>query len=135
MMTKAQETEILNKIEKLIAQAGEESYIGWAFAGCVNRARENIEYDFALNPQEELECARKQTEEVRKEMSREINKANGEALLLRKEKAQLTFQLENKDNEVRILREEKERLAEELAACKAKLDKIATMAKWIGEAC
>jgi len=46
MMTKQQERETLNKISDLIAAAGPDSYIGMAFAGCVEMVAENIENDF-----------------------------------------------------------------------------------------
>lgn len=45
-MTKAEEREQLRKIERLIMETEDGSYIRMAFAGCVKLAEENIEYDF-----------------------------------------------------------------------------------------
>lgn len=47
MKTKNEERQILNQIAALIAEAGENSYIGYAFEGCVSIARDNIDNDFA----------------------------------------------------------------------------------------
>ena len=54
MMTKAEELKALAKIKKILDEAGENSYIGMAFAGCVQIAESNIEYDFGENPQETI---------------------------------------------------------------------------------
>lgn len=58
MMTKEQEVKALEKIKKILAEAGEDSYIGWAFAGCVETAESNIENDFADSMQSKLEMER-----------------------------------------------------------------------------
>lgn len=55
MMTKAEETKVLNKIEALIKSCGEDSYIGFAFEGCVEMARSNIDNDFANSPKKAIE--------------------------------------------------------------------------------
>lgn len=47
MTTKNEEKKILSQIEKLIESAGKDSYIAYAFAGCCDIARDNIENDFA----------------------------------------------------------------------------------------
>ena len=47
MTTKNEERKILSQIEKLIESAGKDSYIAYAFAGCCDIARDNIENDFA----------------------------------------------------------------------------------------
>ena len=49
MTTKQQEREILSQIAALIESAGEDSYIGAAFTGCVALARDNIDNDFCQN--------------------------------------------------------------------------------------
>ena len=48
MMTKQQEREALERIKNILADAGADSYIGMAFAGCVEDAESNIENDWAL---------------------------------------------------------------------------------------
>ena len=51
MTTKAQEREALQKIQKIVAGLGENSYIGTAFEGCFDLADQNIEYDAAFTKQ------------------------------------------------------------------------------------
>ena len=53
-MTKAEELKILEQIEKLIADAGADSYIRMTFAGVPEICRSNIENDFADIPVEDL---------------------------------------------------------------------------------
>lgn len=62
MMTKQEERQALKKIEKILAEAGEDSYIGMAFAGCCKIALENIENDFGNSLQESLNTAREDME-------------------------------------------------------------------------
>lgn len=47
MKTKNEERQILNQIAALIEEAGKDSYIAYAFAGCVEIAADNIKNDFA----------------------------------------------------------------------------------------
>ena len=47
--TKEQERKALEKIEKIIAELGEDSYIGMAFKGCITDAADNIENDWAMS--------------------------------------------------------------------------------------
>jgi hypothetical protein len=49
MTTKQQERDALAKITKIIADLGEQSYIGTAFDGCFDLAEQNIEYDAAFS--------------------------------------------------------------------------------------
>ena len=57
MSTKEQERKALEKIEKIIAELGEGSYIGTAFEGCFEIAKENIENDFACSMKQRWETA------------------------------------------------------------------------------
>lgn len=70
MMTKNEEKQTLEKIEKLIAAAGPDSYIGMAFEGCVEMAWNNIENDFGNSPKQSIEHLRatleKETENRKK---------------------------------------------------------------------
>ena len=54
-MTKQEELKVLEKIQKLIAETGEGSYISMAFWGVCDVARENIEYDWGFSPVNDLE--------------------------------------------------------------------------------
>lgn len=56
-MTKEQEREALKKIEKIIKEAGPDSYIGMTFAGIVEQAADNITNDFGCNYKEAYETA------------------------------------------------------------------------------
>ena len=47
--TKEQERAALEKIRKIVAELGEDSYIGIAFDGCFEMAEQNIENDFACS--------------------------------------------------------------------------------------
>ena len=67
MMTKAEEIKALEAIKKILDKAGDDSYIGMAFHGCVDMARSNIDNDFANDPMEALEMARSRVEAARKE--------------------------------------------------------------------
>lgn len=49
MMTKQQERDALDQIKTILADAGDDSYIGMAFSGCVQDAETNIENDWALS--------------------------------------------------------------------------------------
>lgn len=52
LATKEQERKALEKIEKIVRELGENSYVATAFEGCFEIARENIENDFGLSLQE-----------------------------------------------------------------------------------
>lgn len=47
MTTKEQERKALEKIKKIVAELGQDSYVGTAFDGCFELAESNIENDFA----------------------------------------------------------------------------------------
>lgn len=47
--TKEQERKALEKIRKIVAELGEDSYVATAFEGCLEDAEQNIENDFALS--------------------------------------------------------------------------------------
>ena len=54
-MTKQEERNTLKKIADLIASAGDDSYIGRAFAGCVEVAQNNIDNDWFCSMQQQCE--------------------------------------------------------------------------------
>ena len=57
MTSKEQEFQTLEKIKKLVADLGEDSYIGFAFEGCFEVAEENIRNDFACSMKQRAETA------------------------------------------------------------------------------
>lgn len=66
--TKEQERKALEKIRKIVADLGENSYIGTAFEGCFEIAEENIENDFACSMKQRWEAAREQAEGLKIEV-------------------------------------------------------------------
>lgn len=70
MPTKEQEKQALAKIEKILASLGnnpETSYVCRAFQGCVEDARENIDYDFANSQKDRADDLEKKLEQARAE--------------------------------------------------------------------
>lgn len=67
MMTKQQEREALERIKNILADAGADSYIGMAFAGCVEDAESNIENDWALSMAGRWQSAEQKLEAVKAE--------------------------------------------------------------------
>ena len=74
MKTKNEERQILNQIAALIESAGKDSYIAYAFAGCVEIANDNINNDFANSMQSQMRYL--ETELL--DMQRELDKATDE---------------------------------------------------------
>lgn len=56
--TKEQELKALEKIRKIVADLGENSYIGMAFEGCFEMAEDNIGNDFGLSMKQQADKAR-----------------------------------------------------------------------------
>lgn len=65
--TKEQERKALEKIKKIIAELGEQSYIATAFDGCIEDAEENIENDFALSMKQRYDDALAKLNECERE--------------------------------------------------------------------
>lgn len=57
MTTKEQERKVLEQIAKLVEGLGEDSYIGTAFEGCFDIAKQNIENDWACSMKDRAETA------------------------------------------------------------------------------
>ena len=55
--TKEQELKALEKIKKIVADLGEDSYIGMAFEGCFEIAKDNIENDFGCSMKQRAESS------------------------------------------------------------------------------
>lgn len=94
MMTKAQEREALKRIANLIDAAGPDSYIGMAFAGCVDIAADNIENDFGNSLKEELERVKESRDQISKCRAESDRRAEALAHRLEAAQAKLTQQAE-----------------------------------------
>lgn len=99
MMTKQQEREALERIKNILADAGADSYIGMAFAGCVEDAESNIENDWALSMAGRWQSAEQKLEAVKAE-------ADG----LRAEREALRAELDKYSVDVEKLRKSAEAL-------------------------
>lgn len=75
MTTKEQERKALEKIRKIIAELGTDSYVGTAFNGCFEWAEKNIENDFANDPKEMLATARDHAEQYKAEAEKQTRRA------------------------------------------------------------
>ena len=74
-LTKQQERDALDQITAILEAAGPDSYIGMAFRGCVEIARQNIENDFgdsladrASNLAAQLDKVTRQRDEMRRDI-------------------------------------------------------------------
>ena len=68
LATKEQERKALEKIRKIVADLGENSYVGTAFEGCFEIAEENIDNDFACSMRQRWEAAQKEVEALEVEV-------------------------------------------------------------------
>lgn len=74
-LTKQQERDALDQITAILEAAGPDSYIGMAFRGCVEIARQNIENDFGDSSADRADYLAAQLDRVtrqRDEMRRDI---------------------------------------------------------------
>lgn len=85
--TKGQELKALEKIRKIVADLGEDSYIGMAFEGCFEIAADNIGNDFGCSMKQRWEKAQEDAEYFRQtasNLSNDLERANEEIQMLRK---------------------------------------------------
>lgn len=83
--TKQQEREALEKIKAIVAELGENSYVGTALRGCFEDAEENIANDFALSMYDRWQSAeyKYETEKAKaKELTIEVEKLTKQNELL-----------------------------------------------------
>ena len=66
--TKQQERDTLEKIKKMVAQLGPNSYLSAAFEGCFELAAENIENDWACSMADRARRAEKRAEELEEKL-------------------------------------------------------------------
>ncbi len=88
MTTKQQEREALEKIRNIVADLGQDSYIGAAFEGCFEIAEENIDNDFACSMKQRAEKAERDAQhfqDMANFSSSKLEKALGEIGRLKKQ--------------------------------------------------
>lgn len=69
MTTKEQERKALAKIQKILEELGEDSYIAMAMEGVLDDAEENIENDFALSMKGRWQSAEKNVNGLQEELA------------------------------------------------------------------
>ena len=60
MITKEQERKALDKIRKIVAELGDDSYVAAAFEGCFEIAEQNIDNDWACSLKQQVESRDKE---------------------------------------------------------------------------
>lgn len=68
MSTRTEEHNALAKIRKIVADLGENSYIGTAFEGCFEIAEENIDNDFGCSMKQRADAALKDAAALKKQV-------------------------------------------------------------------
>jgi len=139
MMTKQQEREALERIKNILADAGADSYIGMAFAGCVEDAESNIENDWALsmagrwqNAEQKLEAVKAEADGLRAEreaMRAELDKYNAEVEKLRKSAENLNSRRSEEHTALERAQSRADAAEAEIIRLKAKLYDFMTAAK------
>lgn len=69
MVTKEQERKALDKIRKIVAELGEDSYVATAFEGCFEVAEQNIDNDWACSLKQQVESRDKEIHNLQLENS------------------------------------------------------------------
>lgn len=64
MTTKRQEQEALNQIRGILESLDKDSWLNWAFDGCVEMAQRNLDEDSANSMMEQRDNAREQVEDL-----------------------------------------------------------------------
>lgn len=92
MTTKEQERKALERIRKIVADLGEDSYVGTAFTGCFDDAETNIENDWGCSPYDRWQSAEREVEKLRKDL--ELANRNNDDLRKRAEGAERLYNQE-----------------------------------------
>lgn len=139
MMTKQQEREALERIKNILADAGDDSYIGMAFTGCVEDAESNIENDWALSmagrwqsAEQKLEAVKAEANGLRAEreaMRAELDKYNAEVEKLRKSAENLNSRRSEEHTALERAQSRADAAEAEIIRLKAKLYDFMTAAK------
>lgn len=139
MMTKQQEREALERIKNILADAGADSYIGMAFAGCVEDAESNIENDWALsmagrwqNAEHKLEAVKAEADGLRAEreaLRAELDKYSVDVEKLRKSAEALNSRRSEEHAALERAQSRADAAEAEIIRMKAKLYDFMTAAK------
>ena len=139
MMTKQQEREALERIKNILADAGADSYIGMAFAGCVEDAESNIENDWALSmagrwqsAEQKLEAVKAEADGLRAEreaMRVELDRCNAEVEKLRKSAESLNSRRSEEHTALERAQSRADAAEAEIIRLKAKLYDFMTAVK------
>lgn len=127
MRTKEDELKILTKIEELIQEAGgDDSYIGAAFAGACDDARENIKCDAAFSYMDRYNCKVAEAEKMERvlgdlvdEKDREILKLQNDLVSTRERLDVTRENLQIAQNNAKQLTGERDNALVELSEAKA----------------
>ena len=95
--TKDMEREQLRKIQALIDETEPNSYIRFAFAGCVRMAEENIEFDFCNSFPDMIEYRDKKLEDALRDAEEKKNRV-----------AKLEQRVSEMEAEIAVLKEERD---------------------------
>ena len=112
MTSKEQERKALEQIKTLIESMGNGSYIGTAFAGCVEDAEENIENDFALSMKDRYETSELRNKALTQTLTQADSKIKDLEARVTELKAHLDGSHELGDSLAHKLEEEKARRKE-----------------------
>ena len=118
--TKAEGYEALRKIEEILEGFDpEDSYIGKAFEGCVEQAKENLRYDGKMSWKAEYESKNREVARLTEKLA-EVNKRLRESEVAR---VDLTKELNQKDDAIARLEDAKKEYEKEIeSATLAKRD-------------
>jgi len=75
MVTKEQERKALAKIEAILAELGEDSYVGMAMKGVIDDAKQNIENDWGMSYYDRWEESEKKLARAKAEMAEQFARA------------------------------------------------------------
>lgn len=103
MTTKEQERKALAKIQKILEELGEDSYIAMAMEGVLEDAEENIENDFALSMKGRWQSAEKNVKGLQDELAVKDRTIE----LLNKEIEELNEDCKALNNRIDALRKDK----------------------------
>lgn len=101
--TKETEANTLQKIRRMVADLGENSYVGAAFDGCFDLAEENIHNDWCLSWKEKYDSLQKDMDEL-----------TAEAETLRKENDSMQKDMDGLTAEAETLREENDSMQKKM---------------------
>lgn len=107
MTTKDTERKALTKIENIVKELGEDSYVGTALEGCLDIARENIENDWACSMKQRVDAAENSAEEwksVAESRGNESDELRGMLDSAKAENEQLYSQIKARDERIVELR-------------------------------